>query len=399
MRKRIISLIFAAAIMFSAFVPAMAETTYNNDVSKSVVYIETGYYDDNGDMTGERGTGFFIGKTGENPQYLITNYHVVGNALEAGGVIYVAYSQNNYEPAYFVAGKYNGTLDIAVLRLNEPTEERKPLKLMIPNKDLVGSDVYALGFPVISDVLGNFSLFSESDLTVTKGTLSRLSTEASSGARMVQHSATISSGSSGGPLVTPEGYVVGVNTYSTEDASAYFSLSSEEVIDILSANNIAYSMAEDEDIDWVFIAIIAGAVVVIALIIILIVVFTRKKSKPQVSEPPAESERNERYGYAVSMSPQHAGRRVRIDSMPIIIGRESSCNLVFDRSTPGVSKQHCQLAFNAQSGVFVLTDLNSSYGTYLINGTRLNPNVPYRLQSGDSFYLGGAENTIRLETE
>lgn len=397
MKKRIISIIFALALTLSVFAPAMAANSFNNDVKNSVVYIEVDYYDENGQLAGERGTGFFIGKSGEAPQYIITNYHVIENRDRANGQILVAFDQNTVEPAYYVDGKYDGTLDIAVLRLDKPTTLRKPLKLIKPSADLVGSNVYAVGYPVISDLIGSYSRFGTDDVTVTSGTLSRISTDAYSGARFVQHDATISGGNSGGPLVTPEGYVLGVNTYST-DSSTYFSLSTEEIIDLLSSNNIKYTMANE--INWMLIGIIAAAAVVIILIVVVIVLAVRKKSTkinppvmPVAPEAPAPSR------YVHSCAPQHGGRRIKINSMPVLIGRDASCDLAFDRSTPGVSKRHCQVVFDAQSNVFVLTDLNSSYGTFLANGTRLTPNMPYRLQSGDSFYLGSADNTLRLETE
>jgi len=45
----------------------------------------------------------------------------------------------------------------------------------------------------------------------------------------------------------------------------------------------------------------------------------------------------------------------------------------------------------------VLTDLHSSYGTFLANGQKLTPGVPHNLKARDSFYLGEAENTLYLD--
>ena len=43
------------------------------------------------------------------------------------------------------------------------------------------------------------------------------------------------------------------------------------------------------------------------------------------------------------------------------------------------------------------TDLNSSYGTYLMSGQRLTPNTPCHLRAGDSFYVGDRGNVLRTE--
>ena len=55
------------------------------------------------------------------------------------------------------------------------------------------------------------------------------------------------------------------------------------------------------------------------------------------------------------------------------------------------------VSFDPATKDFLVTDLRSSYGTFLTNGTRLNPNVPYRMKSGESFYVGDKSNVIRVE--
>ena len=44
-----------------------------------------------------------------------------------------------------------------------------------------------------------------------------------------------------------------------------------------------------------------------------------------------------------------------------------------------------------------MTDLQSTYGTFLSNGEKLNVNMPYLLKSGDSFFIGYKSNTFRVE--
>ena len=47
--------------------------------------------------------------------------------------------------------------------------------------------------------------------------------------------------------------------------------------------------------------------------------------------------------------------------------------------------------------MFTLTDLNSSYGTFLINGLKINANTPVNLKPGDSFYVGDKANILKVE--
>ena len=58
---------------------------------------------------------------------------------------------------------------------------------------------------------------------------------------------------------------------------------------------------------------------------------------------------------------------------------------------------HCSVEWKAEMNEFLVTDLKSSYGTYLMSGQRLQPNVPHRLKAGDSFYVGDKANVIRVE--
>lgn len=80
----------------------------------------------------------------------------------------------------------------------------------------------------------------------------------------------------------------------------------------------------------------------------------------------------------------------------VYIGRDSQlCQMVFPEKTPGVSRTHCML--HLVNGNYVeLKDLNSSYGTFLSDGTRLSPNVAVRLKNGDSFFVGSYENMISV---
>ena len=100
-----------------------------------------------------------------------------------------------------------------------------------------------------------------------------------------------------------------------------------------------------------------------------------------------------------SLSPQHRGTRVTLGAQPIVLGRGQDCTVVYQSNTPGVSGHHCSLSWDSASGEFILTDLSSTYGTFLANGQKLTPNMAYRLRSGDQFYLGERANLLQVSVE
>lgn len=97
-------------------------------------------------------------------------------------------------------------------------------------------------------------------------------------------------------------------------------------------------------------------------------------------------------------TPQHDNVMFAIHDTPLFIGRDAaSCKVVFAPDSVGVSGRHCAISFDSASGDFVLTDLRSTYGTFLGNGERLTANRPYRLHSGDSFYTGDPANLFIVD--
>ena len=103
--KKTFSRIMAAAaalmiMLAAAGVMPVQVQAYNQDVSSGVVPIEFVLgpgsliaLDDAGNQTVvgthnggsySGGSGFFVGKTGENPQYIVTNMHVIQEYVQAG---------------------------------------------------------------------------------------------------------------------------------------------------------------------------------------------------------------------------------------------------------------------------------------------------------------------------
>ena len=145
------------------------------------------------------GSGFIWDKNG----YLVTNFHVVLEAVQNDLIIRVTLAEGSSWDARYVGAAPDN--DLAVLKIDAPAELLKPI-LIGQSSDLqVGQTVFAIGNP--------FGL----DQTLTTGVISGLGRDirAVTGRRirgMIQTDAAINPGNSGGPLLDSAGRLIGVNT-------------------------------------------------------------------------------------------------------------------------------------------------------------------------------------------
>ncbi|MDA9679912.1 trypsin-like peptidase domain-containing protein [Gammaproteobacteria bacterium] len=151
------------------------------------------------------GTGFIWDKSG----LIVTNYHVVQGANK---ITIELQSNKSYQATLIGSAPEK---DIALLRIDAPNEDLKPLPLGDSTSLAVGRKVLAIGNP--------FAL----DTTLTVGVVSALGREIKSITNrtiknVIQTDAAINPGNSGGPLLNSNGELVGVNTaiYSPTGASA-----------------------------------------------------------------------------------------------------------------------------------------------------------------------------------
>ena len=92
-----------------------------------------------------------------------------------------------------------------------------------------------------------------------------------------------------------------------------------------------------------------------------------------------------------------AGTVYPIPQSGLTIGRDGlRCNIVVPESQAKVSRCHCLITYNPMSGMFVLSDRNSTHGTFLANGKRVPKGQPIALKSGDRFYLATPQNSFEV---
>jgi len=155
-------------------------------VSPAVIKIHT--YNAEGKAVSQ-GSGFFVSAGG----LLVTNYHVIAKAVSAKVLLSDGKTLNVSGMAASLPGR-----DLALLKVETPKRSFLKVARKAPE---VGSKVFAIGSP---KGLTN---------TISEGLVSGYR-EFKSGVKLLQTSAPISPGSSGGPLLVNTGKVVGVTTAS-----------------------------------------------------------------------------------------------------------------------------------------------------------------------------------------
>ena len=181
------------------------------------------------------GSGFVVAHEGSST-YILTNYHLFEDSPYD---VEVWLSEDNSVYADIIANSEEQ--DLCLLRIAGHT--RLPVAVISPGTVSRGDPVYAVGFPIAADDLSDREAHASSESTITDGILSAFrETTIIKGyppVELLQVTAAINSGNSGGPLFDSKGRVVGVNTYGTYDSQAIFgAISAVEVETFLRANGI-----------------------------------------------------------------------------------------------------------------------------------------------------------------
>ena len=204
-------------------------------------------YAPNGSEEWRIGTGFFVGKAGSPVEYIITNAHVVGTDNGNGpysqsiGQVYIVFDRFDSETTQIAnVIKVWTNIDLAILRLGVPTTLRSPMPLMpVSELDDCEQDVHAVGFPGVADVDSQLKS-SPADATITVGSITKNRIHVK-GADYLQTDVATNPGNSGGPLITDDGYIVGINSMVSDGGrSVDYSLYIDYVIDFLEQQGFAF---------------------------------------------------------------------------------------------------------------------------------------------------------------
>ena len=357
-------------------------------------------YDSDGMLRAVTGTCFAVGKAGKDTDVFVTNWHVVtrsGDFPVENARVWILkencqiYSNGEPDPNNSIECRVlkttSGFPDYAIIKMQKFEPGYKALPLMSAKKVEKGTQVYALGFPGIVDY-NSAENYGGENLTATDGIVSRHSQMSAAGnTSVLLHTATISGGNSGGPLITKDGAVVGINTYAYGEVSADYSCAIyiDYAMEGLDELGIPYSVYSGS---WVWIALIGAVIVLIGAVALVIVL--RKKSTPD-PKPNPDPNPNPNQGPKPHYLVQYklvsdSGKIYPVAAQVTILGRDPSCQVCLPEGTKGVSRRHCQLT--VQAGKLILTDIGSTYGTF-IHETKIPVNTPVELHSGSYFCLGG----------
>lgn len=441
-RKRLLSLVLCVALLVCALpLTAAAEDDFTEvlaEAKKGVVQI-LAIYNGGGSM----GTGFAVGEPDSETDIFLTNWHVITGSgafpvdqtriwiLQEDCAIDGATLEP--DPAKSIPCEVlkttTGYPDYAIIRATRPVPDYKPMPLMSSKDVADGTKVYALGYPgVVGDA--TVSHYGINDITVTDGVVSQHMQYAYKGDTWVlMHTAKMSPGNSGGPLITEDGYVVALNTYvfgeNDKNMDRSCSVYIDYAMDGLDELDLPYEKIDpnvDPDDPGLTPILIGGGVAVIAAAVALIIAQKKKQEKEEEQRRQAEerrrreeeqrrqAEERRRMEEAQRRREEEQRRREEeqrrkaqevkaqlrysnggiypVTASGCIIGRERDCSVVLPEITSGVSRHHCKVEF--RDGQLILTDLNSSCGTY-IHGKRVPPNTPVILKSGSSFCLGSEQ--------
>jgi len=146
-----------------------------------------------------QGSGFVYNFTGQ--MVIITNYHVVYGAIN----ITVTFANGNSYAAYILG--YDPYVDLAVLSAEAPENEYYPLEIVSSSTLKVGDLVITVGNPY--GLAGSMSvgIISALGRTITEDITGGYSI-----ANVIQITAPLNPGNSGGPLLNSRGQVIGVTT-------------------------------------------------------------------------------------------------------------------------------------------------------------------------------------------
>ena len=145
------------------------------------------------------GTGFFIDKNG----YIATNYHVVDDAKK----IEVEFVRNGTKysfPATVV--KSDKQNDLSIIKIDSPDFKafaKLPYNVKTETSD-VGSNVFALGYPMALSLMGTEIKFTDGKISSKTGMQGDI--------KDYQISVPIQPGNSGGPLFDYDGNIVGITS-------------------------------------------------------------------------------------------------------------------------------------------------------------------------------------------
>lgn len=392
------------------------------------------------------GTGFAIGTTGEESDTFLTNWHCVTSSgeydlsqveiwiLQEGCEIDdYGYPDPDRSFSCEVLKTTTGYPDYAIIRSTEEISGYKALPLLSSKDVPDGATVYALGYPGEVEDISN-SKYGIDDITATNGIISQhMQYSYAENTWVLLHTALIAHGNSGGPLITGDGAVIGLNTYgATQENTRYMAVYIDYAMEGLDELGIPYDLygqeaqvpkttspeekteekkdenEEKEENSNLILIIAAACIVAVAMVAVVVLVQRNKRQQEQArleaqrrqEEALRRQQEEQRWQEEQRRQAQMPPFRLRCWDGRIVpvgvsatLGRDPGNSIVLPPDAAGVSRAHCRLV--AQGNQLFIVDTDSTYGT-LIQGKRIPPNTPIVLKPGTTFCLASEKYSFTL---
>ncbi|WP_298849016.1 trypsin-like peptidase domain-containing protein [uncultured Ruegeria sp.] len=361
---------------------------------------------------GGSGSGFVLSEVPEGTgYYYITNHHVI----DGGSEIQVGFKHNNQVHYYDARVLHSSReLDLALLRITpqENGGHRPGFLTLREGNALKGEQVAALGYPGSSDQInGQGDMLPFFETTLTQGAISKITpgsfNETGRTLEIVQHTASVNKGNSGGPLIDYCGSVLGINTVisvwssdgRTPTNNTFWASSTNPIAGFLRDAGIPFT-AHQQECDpenpvfvdaggtqnswWIIFAVLCGGGAVVIGGIYYVASHSRGEAELEPNRGTVVPNAGGRPILAVDMGGQSARFSAAQLKSGVTIGRASENTLtVTDRN---LSRRHASLSLQGRK--MILTDLGSSNGTK-VDGQRIKPNEPVQINTRSKVELGG----------
>jgi serine protease Do len=190
-------------------IDGLIDAVVHIEVAERYRHPEVGWVD------GSSGSGFIIDPSG----IALTNHHVVGEADTV--TVWLGEDRTEFQADVVAVSECS---DLAVIELSGG--DRFAWIDWYDGPIDVGLPIYAAGFPL-----------GEPEFTLTGGIVSRargvIAEDWAAVQKSFEHDANILGGSSGGPVITAEGRVVGVNYATSDESRRSIGISRDEILPIL----------------------------------------------------------------------------------------------------------------------------------------------------------------------
>ena len=413
--------------------------------------------------TGGSGTGYLIA----SPGYLLTNQHVVGSDQKVFILQQLEGRNEIYEANVLHRDRERDMAIVHTARL--PGE---PLKF---NSDAAqkGLQVFTLGFPGLADMENWQTIDQFIDIlrasrnyttsSHTKGDISRVISETwdsrSHRMKIIQHTATIRPGNSGGPLMDLCGRIVGMNTAGITgsragSATVYLASAASEIMQFLNENGVRYTEAGSDcptnigsgagstRRDRLMMAAIIGLALILLAGILTAIVYRRQlqpllehafkpqPARPKRRKPPIEDNEASARQYQSDLSPSgfHNPKPpiAGVDDLAMQHDNDGAVWLIRLRGEKGkvgyrvtqkaarrtlsigrdqrkvdlllaeASVSRRHAGLRSEGGRLYIEDLGSTNGTF-VNGQKLDQGHRRELRDGDSLKLGKVKGSVQIE--